>query len=423
MCSIRYFIFFISLEALCMSLIIGYSYVGTSSRRAASHRVLPLLLKTHVDTVAVDRASGLGPSEYKLQSDSQLRALRFIHFVRKYERLLQKKSMTQPTHDHWMRVLQRSMVIERIIERSNLRLVYLSASRHQKMGLSEEELLKVGRRGLQTAIGKYYDCTVDCGSSSFSSFAYRVINHYVRKALSIQRSVPTPMPHNVVKLLTVVKTTRAHLQAVRGMPPTSEELRLEMGITPEQFDVVRRAIEFASRSSSSGSSGGDSRREATSTSAERVQHYDESTWEEVVSPYDELDRIDAVESTLEDRTRPSSSSSSVSYQSDAFHNILSILHTLPKEEAAAIYQRLGLAAFDDGLEGAVHRTHGDDKPTSSHSSSSSLTMLFQGQLFRMSAKEASALYQRGMHRLRRRVALSMLCSPRPSSSSAIAAIN
>lgn len=395
MWSICYFLFLISLEALCVSLIFGYGYVGTSSRRAAPHRFLPLLhvsLQTnHVDTVAEDRTSDLEPSEkgfrYKLQSDSQLRALRFIHFIRKYERVLQKKAMTQSTQDHWMRVLQRSMVIERIIERNNLHLVYISASRHQKMGLSEDELLKVGRRGLQTAIGKYYD--VDCGSSSFSSFAYRVINHYVRNALSIQRSLPISMPHNVVKLLTVVKTTQAYLQALRGMPPTSEELRLEMGITPEQFDVVRRAIDFASRSSSGS---GDSRREATST----VQHYDESTWEEVVSPYDELDRVDAVESTLEgDKTR-----SSVSYQSDAFNNILSILHTLPKEEAAAIYQRLGLVAFD-GFEGTVRRTH---------DSRISLTM---------STKEASALYQRGMHRLRRRVALSMLCSPSPFPSSTI----
>lgn len=410
MWSIRYFIFLISLEALCISLraLVGYGYVGTSSRRAAAtapHRFLQLLhvnLQTNVGT-AVDRTSGLEPSEtgfhYKLQSDSQLRALRFIHFIRKYERVLQKKSMTQPTHDHWIRVLQRSMVIERIIERSNLHLVYISASRHQKMGLSEDELLKVGRRGLQTAIGKYYD--VDCGSSSFSSFAYRVINHYVRNALSIQRSLPRSMPHNVVKLLTAVKTTQAHFQALRGMPPTSEELRLEMGISLEQFDVVRRAIEFASRSSSSSTSG-DSRREASS--AERV-HYDESTWEEVVSPYDELDRVDAVESTLEDKTR------SVSYQSDAFNNILSILHTLPKEEAAAIYQRLGLAAFD-GFEGAVRRTH-DSRGVSF------TVLLFQGQLFRMSAKEASALYQRGMHRLRRRVALSMLCSPSTTSSSTI----
>lgn len=392
MWSICYLLFLISLEALCISLIVGYGYVGTSSRRTAPHRFLQLLHVNNMNTVAEDRASDLEPTEmglrYKLQSDSQLRALRFIHFIKKYERVVQKKAMSQSTQDHWMRVLQRSMVIERIIERSNLYLVYISASRHQKMGLSEDELLKVGRRGLQTAIRKYYD--VDCGSSSFSSFAYRVINHYVRNALSIQRSLPTSMPHNVVKLLTVVKTTQAHLQALRGMPPTSEELRLEMGITPEQFDVVRRAIEFASRST------GDSRREATSS----VQHYDESTWEEVVSPYDELDRVDAVESTLEgDKTR-----SSVSYQSDAFNNILSILHTLPKEEAAAIYQRLGLVAFD-GFEGTVRRTH---------DSRSSLTM---------SAKEASALYQRGMHRLRRRVALSMLCSPSfPSPSSPIATV-
>jgi len=399
---IHHFLFLILLVALCISVITGYGYVWTSSSivaatcRAQPYRFPQLLfVQANIDTAVISNVSNVVPSEigyhYKLRSDSKLRALKFIHFIRKYESVLQKQSMqkklsmSQTTLDHWKKVVQRSIVIERIIERSNLHLVHMSASRYQAMGLSVDELIKVGRKGLQTAIGKYYDYDMGRGSS-FSSFAYRFINRYVRNALSIRRSLPKSMPHNVMKLLTVVKTAQAHLQAQRGMPPTSEELRLEMGVTPAQFDVVRRAIAFARRSSSSS----EDRRDGTSG-----VHYDESTWEKVVSPYDELDRVDAVESTLGDKTR------SVSYQSDAFNNILSILHTLPKDEAAAIYQRLELAAFDS-FDGTMrHPIESRGRKT--------LTLLFQGQLFRMSGKEAAALYQRGMHRLRRRVALSMLC--------------
>eukprot|EP00600_Ochromonadales_sp_CCMP1393_P006313 CAMPEP_0174964062 /NCGR_PEP_ID=MMETSP0004_2-20121128/5671_1 /TAXON_ID=420556 /ORGANISM="Ochromonas sp., Strain CCMP1393" /LENGTH=366 /DNA_ID=CAMNT_0016212745 /DNA_START=321 /DNA_END=1421 /DNA_ORIENTATION=- len=328
-------------------------------------------------------------------------------------------------------IRSRYIVLQKHVMRSNLRLVYGIALKYENMGLDMNDLILEGFKGLQKAMERY---NVHKGYT-FRTYAYPWIQEHIRYALA--DSLPISLPHHVHRLLMKVQDIRSRLYLSNGgREPSDADLSAELGLTSERFEVVKRAIALAERSSEHPAT---SSLAASPASPDRVAqvHFDEATWEEVKSAYGEANPIELVTSPLGEVDSDGMGTGGVSYTSDESservygfskndvrHAVLSVLDILPPEEAAAIYQRLGLADFDadDQYQQANVKSKfisilapAPAPATPSGSSSRSIATATAGisgaspssnRRKTPSLAEANALYHKGVRRLRRRLAVS-----------------
>lgn len=264
----------------------------------------------------------------------------------------------------------KSTKLEQIILRSNLRLVYSIAIRHQGMGLDINDLVYEGVKGLQKALSKY-DVNKGC---AFSTYAYPWIKDYIRAALA--KSLPISLPRHVYKLLVKVKVVQGRLFLRYGRDPTEEELCDELGLSSEKFEIVRKAWALASHSNDA--------TPATTHHLSSSVHFDESTWEQIVVSNSEGSVMEHIES-MEQKADPSTKN----IQSEVLMAVFHVLRTLPQPEAAMLYSRLGLADFVHYLPVFANNTY----------------FSFENNEISLTEKAASALYNSGMRRLRRRLGL------------------
>jgi len=307
------------------------------------------------------------PSPLKPKSQSEV--LHLLHFIREYCSQIENDSSIRnkkTTSNHLKAMHSKSMKLQQIILRSNLRLVYSVAIRHQGMGLDINDLVYEGVKGLQKALSKY-DVNRGC---AFSTYAYPWIQDFIRAALA--KSLPISLPRHIYKLLVKVKVVQGRLFLRYGRDPTEEELCDELGLSSEKFEIVRKAWALASHFN-----------DATPAVTSSSVHFDESTWEQIIVSSSEGSVMEHIES-MEQQVDPNMKNT----QSEVLVAIFHVLRTLPQPEAAMLYSRLGLAEFVhyipiNNIDNLFFRNH-----------DSSLT-----------EKAASALYNSGMRRLRRRLGL------------------
>mmetsp|Transcript_2005 Transcript_2005/g.3166 ORF Transcript_2005/g.3166 Transcript_2005/m.3166 type:complete len:387 (+) Transcript_2005:136-1296(+) len=307
-----------------------------------------------------------------LKPKSQIEVLQLLHFLREYRSQVEKDTSLRnkkATSNHLKAMQTKSMKLEQIILRSNLRLVYSVAIRHQGMGIDINDLVYEGVKGLQKALSKY-DVNRGC---AFSTYAYPWIQDYIRAALA--KSLPISLPRHVYKLLVKVKVVQGRLFLRYGRDPTEEELCDELGLSIEKFEIVRKAWALASHS-----------HDATPAATHHLSssiYFDESTWEQIIASNSEGSVMEHIES-MEQHVDPDTKN----VQSEVLVAIFHVLRTLPQPEAAMLYSRLGLAEF-------VHYL-----PNNSNNN-----YFFGHHDNNLTEKAASALYNSGMRRLRRRLGL------------------
>lgn len=302
-----------------------------------------------------------------LRPDSQIQALKIIKFVRSYcKETVLNKSVSRSSLKHINSMLKKSKHLQLILLRSNMRLVYSIAMNHQGMGLDINDLIYEGVLGLRKAMVKF-DPTKGC---AFSTYAYPWIKDYIRAALS--KSLPISLPRHVYKLLVKLKIVKGKFFAQYGREPSDEELREELGLTKEKFEIVSRAMSLAASHSGENS--------PVVAEQEKTVQFDESTWERIISSNSEGSHMDHLQS--QEQLEPDEAA----FQSDVLVSVFSVLQTLPKEEAAVIYSRLGLGEFVN-LPKIQELSVG-------------LDLLMPD----ISLEAANFLYTKGMRRLKRRLA-------------------
>jgi RNA polymerase sigma factor (sigma-70 family) len=288
-----------------------------------------------------------------LQPSLQQAALKLYADVRKVKRASQERSLEELSQlsglsvRNLAKIIEKSDRIEQILLESNLRLVHSIALQHQGMGLELDDLVYEGVRGLKKAMSKF-DPSKGC---AFSTYAYPWIREHIRNALA--SSMPIALPRSVYRLLVKIRAIQERLSSY-GRTPTDEELASEMGISIERFEVVRRAIALAARSS-----------DATPASAEdpknAPQFFDEATWEKVVEPEREGSVLERVVS----KSTPQPQVHNAFLQSEVRAAVIRALETLPQDEARAIYNRLGLGmATDSDVASFFSSSEGDDNSPS-----------------------------------------------------------
>ena len=135
-----------------------------------------------------------------------------------------------------------SLRLEQTLVRVNMRLVASVALQFVGKGMELDDLIYEGVRGLRKA----YDKFDVAKGHAFSTYAYPWIKDYIRTALA--SALPITLPRHVYKLLSKVRAIKSRLSAELGRAPTEQELALEMGISMERYEVVRKAIALADRS-------------------------------------------------------------------------------------------------------------------------------------------------------------------------------
>eukprot|EP01038_Epipyxis_sp_PR26KG_P010485 gene10485-14088_t len=312
-----------------------------------------------------------------LTAESQMKALKFIHFVRLYN--MKYESTTNQTiadSPHLNKMNKKAIKLQSILMRSNLRLVYSIALSYQGMGVELSDLVYEGVKGLRKSLLLF---DVNKGFA-FSTYAYPWIKDYIRAALA--RSLPIDLPRHVHRLLVKVKLINRKLFYELQRNPTEEELQTALGLSTERFDIVRRALALASRSSSS---------DTLTTNNVRfgnTMFFDESTWEEIISDQDGGFVINHVESK---QPEPST----ISQKNDVRDAIFAVLGTLPIHEAAAIYIKLGLYELQ-GESNTNTVLFDDFKQIADFE-------IALNEVKKQTKEEFRILYHKGLRKLRRRL--------------------
>jgi DNA-directed RNA polymerase sigma subunit (sigma70/sigma32) len=217
---------------------------------------------------------------------------------------------------------------------------------------------------------------------AFSTYAYPWIKDYIRSALS--RSLPITLPRHIYKLLIKVKTVQWKLCYELGRLPDEEELRTEMNLSIEKFEIVKRAMALASHSTDS----------TPAANTKTFFQIHESTWEKIYSESNEGYELEHVQSSFQNNEPLNTIQ-----KKDVRNTLFSILNSLPSDEAAAIYIKLGLHEFTTS-------SIATSNSTSSSAFDTTALELFQSSISKLkneSEMVRNLLYHKAIKKLRRRL--------------------
>jgi RNA polymerase primary sigma factor len=236
---------------------------------------------------------------------------------------------------------------------NNLRLIYSIARMYTGRGLEFEDLVYEGIRGVRKALTKF---DFDRGLA-FSTYAYPWIKDYMRSALAAAH--PIKLPRHVYKLAVKVNAIKGRLFRKSGVNPSDEDLANELGISMDRFDIVRRAMDLVNRDA-------DSMTAEKNADKPTAAPYDESTWEKVL---DDTEAVAFSERLVSSEPQPHIAAGYNNVQ----QTMIAALRILPKQEATAVLNRLGLG-----------------NPTKSNETN-----------LAVAPEEEKALYRRGLRKLRK----------------------
>lgn len=296
-----------------------------------------------------------------MKADSQKVLLKWFCMLRK----LRDFSITSPLSEISKRtglscemlalLISMATELERTLIWSNMRLVHFVARRYQGRGLDLDDLIGEGVKGLKRAVERF-----DASRGyTLSTYAVPWIKEYIIKALASAN--PITLPRSVYNLLVKVRGIRERLCVTLGRTPTDEDLADEMGINVKRLDIVRRALALEARM-------GEGEMQGEQDLLAFDDEVEASAKAQVLNK-----KIEQVRST-----QPPPGDTVI--LREVHIAVLQALLTLPKEEARAIYHRLGLG-------------QSDTVPT---------LLAFNATELVPSKEELQALYHKGMRRLRRR---------------------